>query len=146
MDLKDCIKFANENLVCYIATVDGDQPRVRAFLMWFADETGFYFHTAAIKSVCKQLKANPKIEACFYAPDEPSAGGKMMRVAGEVEFLDDIALKTRLFEERPFLKELGLKAPDDLPPVAIFRIYTGEAYFWTMKDNIKESEIKRINF
>jgi len=42
-DSQDCIKFANENPVCYIATMDGDQPRVRGFLMWFADEKGFYF-------------------------------------------------------------------------------------------------------
>jgi uncharacterized pyridoxamine 5'-phosphate oxidase family protein len=42
-DYQDCIKFANENPVCYIATMDGDQPRVRGFLMWFADEKGFYF-------------------------------------------------------------------------------------------------------
>ncbi len=146
MDLNDCIKFANENPVCYVATVDGDQPRVRAFLMWFADETGFYFHTAATKSVYKQLKANPKTEVCFYAADTPPAGGRMMRVSGKVEFLDDAELKTRLFKERPFLKMTGLKAPDKLPPVAIFRIYTGEAHFWTMEDNIKESEIEKISF
>jgi nitroimidazol reductase NimA-like FMN-containing flavoprotein (pyridoxamine 5'-phosphate oxidase superfamily) len=43
MDYKDCIKFANENPVCYVATADGDQPRVWGLLMWFADETGFFF-------------------------------------------------------------------------------------------------------
>ena len=69
-----------------------------------------------------------------------------MRVSGKVEFLDDAELKTRLFKERPFLKMTGLKAPDELPPVAIFRIYTGEAHFWTMEDNIKESEIEKISF
>ena len=61
MEFKDCIKFANENPVSYIATVDGDQPRVRAFLMWFADESGFYYHTGTAKSVYKQLKNNPRV-------------------------------------------------------------------------------------
>jgi uncharacterized pyridoxamine 5'-phosphate oxidase family protein len=30
MELKDCIKFANETPVCYLATAEGDQPSVRA--------------------------------------------------------------------------------------------------------------------
>ena len=144
MDYKDCIKFANENPVCYVATADGDQPRVRGFLMWFADETGFYFHTGTPKSVCKQLKENPKVELCFYNPDAPP-GGKMMRVAGKVEFLDDITLKTRLLEERPFLKAIATGGPED-PLLVIFRVYTGEAHFWTMENNMRESEIERIKF
>ncbi|MCE7698204.1 MAG: hypothetical protein K8E24_005000 [Methanobacterium paludis] len=36
MDFEDCIKFANETPVCYLATADGDQPRVRALGFWFA--------------------------------------------------------------------------------------------------------------
>lgn len=38
MDFKDCINFANENKTCYLATVDGDQPRVRALGMHYADD------------------------------------------------------------------------------------------------------------
>jgi hypothetical protein len=33
LNFSDCVKFANENPVTYIATADGDQPRVRAFAM-----------------------------------------------------------------------------------------------------------------
>jgi len=142
MDYQDCVTFANENPVSYIATIKGSQPRVRVFLMWFADETGFYFHTGTPKSACKQLNENPKVELCFYNPDAPP-GGKMMRVAGEVEFLDDVGLKTRLLEERPFLKAIATGGAED-PLLAIFRVYTGEAHFWTMEDNMREPEIKRI--
>lgn len=140
MDLKDCIKFASENPVCYIATDDGDQPRVRAFLMWFADESGFYFHTGFPKDVYKQLNRNPKVEICFNTPKLD----KMMRLAGEVEFLDDSDLRARLLEDRPFLKAF-MKGPDN-PLLAIFRIPRGEAWFWTMADNLKESEVPRIRF
>jgi uncharacterized pyridoxamine 5'-phosphate oxidase family protein len=97
MDLKDCLRFANESPVSYVTTKDGDQPRVRALLIWFADESGFYYHTRALKSVCQQLKRNPN-----------------------VEFLDDPAPKDRLLEERPFFKAL-VKGPDD-PRLAVFRI------------------------
>jgi pyridoxamine 5'-phosphate oxidase len=140
VDLKDCTKFANENPVCYVATEDGDWPRVRAFRMWFADETGFYFHTGSTKSVFKQLLSNPRIEVCFCTPNF----GKMMRVTGKAEFLDSIALKKRLVEERTFLKAI-VKGPDD-PLLTIFRIPSGEAHFWTMAENMRELEIPRIRF
>lgn len=145
MSFQDCIKFANENPVSYIATTEGEQPRVRAFLMWFADETGFYFHTGAPKRVSGQLRSNPKIEVCFYAPKLPPNIGKMMRVTGEVEFVDDINLKTRLLEERPFLKTMGTGKPED-PLLVVFRIHTGEACFWTMEDEMKRLDAKRIKF
>jgi len=91
MDIADCVKFANENPVTYIATAEGDQPRVRAFAMWFADNTGFYHHTGTPKSVCQQLRKNPKVELCFYAPGAQGTG-RMMRVCGKVEFLEDKSL------------------------------------------------------
>ena len=90
MSFQDCVKFANENPVCYVATTDGDQPRVRAFVIFFADENGFYFGTLSPKDVSRQLKTNPKVEVCFYNNARPM---KMMRVTGEVEFLDDMVLK-----------------------------------------------------
>ena len=145
MEITDCTKFANEKPVCYLATADGDQPRVRGLLLWFADKSGFYFHTGSTKSVCKQLKKNPKMEVCFFAPEQPQKVGKMLRVAGKVKFLNDLALKARLLEERPFLKAIGTGKPDD-PLLAVFHIYTGEAYFWTMENNLRESEIERIKF
>lgn len=143
MNFKDCIEFANKYPVCYLATVEGDQPRVRGFMMWYADENGFYFHTGTSKNVCRQLKKNPNIEVCFFAPD-PNVG-KMMRVTGKARFLDDINLKARLLEERPFLKAIGIAKPDD-PLLAVFQIYSGEARFWTMENNMRESEIKGIRF
>lgn len=145
MELKDCIEFANKNPVSYIATVDGDQPRVRGFLLWYADESGFYFHTGTTKNVYKQLKKNPKLEACFFAPAPPPQVGKMMRVAGKVKFVDDISLKTRLLEERPFLKAIGIDRPEN-PLLAVFQIYTGVAYFWTMENNMREDESERVRF
>ena len=145
MTLADCTRFANENPVCYIATADGDQPRVRAFMMWFADETGFYFHCGSPKAVYKQLQKNPRVEVCYFVPGSAPQDSKMMRVSGEVEILDDAALKTKLLEERPMLKAMGVTGPDD-PILAVFRITRGEAYFWTMADNMHESEVERVRF
>jgi uncharacterized pyridoxamine 5'-phosphate oxidase family protein len=144
MDFQDCIKFANENPVCYVATQDGDQPRVRVFLMWFADENGFYFATLSPKEVSKQLKNNPKVELCFYNNPEELPNGRMMRVTGEVEFLDDEELKKKILEERAFLEELAGQPIE--PLIEVFRINTGEAHFWTLPDVLKEPELERIKF
>lgn len=144
MDFAECIKFANENSVTYIATAEGDQPRVRAFAMWFADKTGFYYHTGTPKSVCRQLKKNPKVELCFYAPGEQGAG-KMMRVSGKVEFLKDRALEERLFRDRPWVRD-PMKAPPKDAKLAMFRITHGEAYFWTMEYNMRERDAPRVTF
>jgi pyridoxamine 5'-phosphate oxidase len=144
MNFKDCLKFASENPVSFIASMEGEQPRVRAFLMWFADESGFYYHTGTAKNVYKQLKNNPNVEICFYHVGGDMMARNMMRVAGEVEFLDDANLRARLLEERPFLKAL-MKSSSD-PVLAIFRIPKGEAWFWSMAENMRETEIPRINF
>jgi len=137
MDIQDCIEFANENRVCFLATTEKDQPRVRALGFWFADETGFYFQTGDMKSLYHQLKSNPKTEVCFYRPGVRI--GLMMRISGEVEFLDDPQLKEKVLEERPFLKGYGLTI--NHPGLIIFRILHGQAHFWTMENNLKPKEV-----
>lgn len=85
MGLKEIMDFAKSNPVAYIATVDGSQPRVRAFDMWKADETGFYFHNNATVGVYNQMTGNSKVELFF-----PSPGGKeALRVLGNATLLSD---------------------------------------------------------
>lgn len=136
MNLNDCIQFVNANPVCFLATAEGEQPRVRALGFWFADETGFYFQTGNIKEFPRQLEQNPKTEVCFYHHE--GMIGTMLRIAGEVEFLNDRQLKERVMEERPFLRNFGLTA--DSPGLIIFRIAHGRAHFWTMENNLKPKE------
>ncbi len=140
MTLQDCIKFTNENPICYLATVEKDQPRVRALAFWFADESGFYFQTGAMKQFYHQLQENPKTEVCFFNSEQGM--GIMLRIAGEVEFLDDIKLKEKVIADRQFLKNFGMSA--DSPGLIIFRIAHGQAHFWTMETNLKPKEY--INF
>jgi uncharacterized pyridoxamine 5'-phosphate oxidase family protein len=144
MDFKDCVAFANEHPVCYVATIDGDQARVRGFMMCFADETGFYFATLSPKAVTEQLKSNPKIEVCYYNNPAELAGAKQMRVTGEAEFVNDASLHKRVCQERAFLGDI-IGEPID-PYIEIFRIHTGEAHFWTMMDVMTERELERIKF
>jgi len=135
--MKKCIEFANENPVCYLASVEGDQPRVRALGFWFADETGFYFQIGAIKELYGQLQKNPKTEVCIYKHE--GMIGTMLRISGAIEFVDDIKLKEKVLVDRPFLKSFGLTAQS--PDLIIFRIAHGKAHFWTMENNLKPKEI-----
>jgi pyridoxamine 5'-phosphate oxidase len=141
MSFKEYADFANENKTCYFATVEGDQPRVRALGMWFADETGFYFQAQSVKAMIKQLETSPKVEAYFCTKDF----SKVMRVSGKVKFIDDLKMRAKCIEERPFVKNFGITEPDN-PLLAVFHLYTGEAYFWTFADSMKEAQIPRVKF
>ncbi|MGZ7182111.1 MAG: pyridoxamine 5'-phosphate oxidase family protein [Halobacteriota archaeon] len=146
MDFEQYVKFANEHPLCSVATVDGDQPHVRSFGMWFADTSGFYLSTTKMKDVYRQLSVNPKVELSFFAPPEnPEAQGSAMdigiemRVTGTAEFIDDPALRDRLFTDRPFLRPLA-------DVVKIMHVKDAEAWFWKWENNMRESEIERVRF
>jgi len=140
MNIQDCIKFTNENPICYLATTEGTQPRVRALGFWFADETGFYFQTATVKEIPSQLKKNPNVEACFYKHE--GMIGTMLRIAGKVEFVNELKYREKAFKDRPFLKSFGLSV--DSPNLILFRVSHGQAHFWSMENNLKPKEV--INF
>lgn len=155
--MKDCIKYANENRDCFLSTLEDDQPRVRPVRMAFADETGFYFATVSIKNFYRQLKKNKKIEVCFYPLGLKVRSTKYMRVAGEIEILEDGELKEKVLSSEPPMKREGELYDKSLPASPIppipkggeiipFRIYKGEAYFWIPNYNFRESEVKRIQF
>ena len=140
MEIDDYIKFANANPASYLATVDGGQPRVRALLMLFADTSGLYYGVSTAKDVYKQLKANPKVEVCFFEPKSNlnemfGYRGKMMRVTGQVEFLNDLDLKKKLIEARSLLNLMGL-TPES-PGLIIFRVAKCTAHFWTRETDLE---------
>jgi len=137
MNFKDCIDFANENPLAWLATSDDNQPHVRAMLMWHADETGFYIQSATMKELTNQITKNPNIEIAFFKPDEGT--GTMLRVEGKAEIINDIKIKEKCLEDRPFLKDFGLTAEGE--ELFIFRISHGKAHFWRMETNLNPKEI-----
>ena len=136
MSIVEYVKFANENPMCYLATVEADQPRVRAMGMWYADETGFWFQAQSVKALYKQIQKNPKVEVYFCTPKF----SKVMRVSGKMKIVEDMEVKKKCIAE-----SMGITEPDD-PLLAVFHLYTGEAFFWTMADSMKEADIPREKF
>jgi uncharacterized pyridoxamine 5'-phosphate oxidase family protein len=108
--------------------------------MWFADLTGFYFHTGKSKNVYRQLVECPVGEAAFS-----TKSGEVARVSGDVEILPDPLLKERLLRERPWVvdKNDPLETESD---IAIFRIARGTALLWTSAYNSRENDIPRVLF
>ena len=71
-------EFLKEAGVYYLATVDGDQPRVRPFGTAHIFEGKLYIQTGKVKPTSKQLAANPKAEICAFM------NGRWIRIAGEL--------------------------------------------------------------
>ena len=143
MNLRDANNFARKVGTCFMATREAGQPRVRPVSV-MDEETGFYFATVEGKRLHRQLLDNPLVEACFYDHTSPPDGGTVLRVSGDVEFVEDLDMKTRILKKSPVLQSI-FSGPDDVNYV-LYRIAHGEARFWTMADFGKESQIKGILF
>lgn len=122
----------NANPAFHLATLDGNQPRVRGMLLFRADENGIIFHTASTKDVYAQIKENPKAEMCF------SGEGIQIRVAGVLEQVIDEELKEEIFNHpsRKFLQAWKENGIEHL--LQIFRMKNCEAVTWTMETNFEE--------
>jgi len=142
--IEEIKKFANQNPAAWVATAVGDQPHVRAMAMWFADETGFYFHTGTQKRLSEQLRNNQKVEIGFYNQGDGMGTMQMVRITGEIEMINDAELEKRLFKDRPWLHNVFEAYPNDR--IFMFRVAHGEAQYWNMGLNCKEKETKPIVF
>ena len=85
-------KFLKEAGVYYLATVEGDQPRVRPFGTAHIFEGKLYIQTGKVKPVSKQLAANPKAEICAFKD------GTWLRIAGELINDDRIEAKKSMLD------------------------------------------------
>jgi uncharacterized pyridoxamine 5'-phosphate oxidase family protein len=136
----DVLAFVRENPVCFIATIDGDQPRVRGFLTVLFSDGNIYFTTGTMKNVYTQLSKNPKVELCYCSRDFRT----MLRIAGSIEIIDDKEKKRQLLNERDYLKSFGGNVDD--PTFLLLRMSHGKARFWTLEMNMREKEIPVIEF
>ena len=107
-------KFLDDAQTYYLATVEGDQPRVRPFGTALVYEDKLYIQTGRVKNVSKQIAANPKVEICAFQ------GGKWIRIAGELVNDDRREPKAAMLEKMPSLKAM-YSADDDNTQVLYFK-------------------------
>jgi len=84
----------------YLATVEGDQPRVRPFGTAHIFEDKLYIQTGKIKPTSKQLAANPKAELCACMD------GTWLRVACELVEDDRVEAKKSMLDAYPHLRRM----------------------------------------
>ena len=97
--------------VFFIATADGDQPRVRPFGTAHIFENKLYIQTGKAKPCSKQILENPKVEICAFQ------GGTWVRIAGELVEDDRVEAKKSMLDAYPNLRGMY----DENVAVASFR-------------------------
>lgn len=91
-------QFLKEAGVYYLATVEGDQPRVRPFGTAHIFEGKLYIQTGKVKPVSKQLGENPKAEICAFHKDA------WIRIAGTLVEDDRNEAKKSMLDAYPNLR------------------------------------------
>lgn len=92
--------FLKDAQVYYLATVEGDQPRVRPFGTAEIFEGKLYIQTGKKKDIFKQLEANPKAEVCAFK------NGTWLRVAGKLMHDDRREPEIDMLDKNPSLKNM----------------------------------------
>ena len=126
MDYEKIVKFLKEAGAYYLATVEGDQPRVRPFGTINEFEGKLYIQTGKSKEVSKQLHINPKAEICAFM------NGEWLRIACTLVEDDNVNARKSMLDAYPQLR--GMYSEDDgntevfylKDAVATFSSFTGE--------------------
>ena len=103
--MQKVVQFLKDAEEYYLATTDGDQPRVRPFGTAHVFEGRLYIQTGKVKDVSKQIHANPKVEICAFR------NGEWLRVAGTLVEDDRLEARESMLDAYPTLK--GMYAADD---------------------------------
>ena len=105
-------KFLDEAQTYYLATVDGDQPRVRPFGTAEIFEDHLYIQTGKSKDVYKQIEKNPNVELCAFKD------GKWIRVSGKLVADDRREAKKDMLDKNPELR--GMYNEDDDNTIVLY--------------------------
>ena len=98
--MEKVVQFLKDAQTYYLATVDGDQPRVRPFGTANVYDGKLYIQTGKVKDVSKQLHKNPKAEICAFKD------GVWLRVAGELIEDDSFEARKSMLDAYPELRAM----------------------------------------
>lgn len=98
--MNEVYEFLKKCGVYYLATAEGDQPRVRPFGTAEIFEGRLYIQTGKVKDVANQMKENPKVELCAFS------GGKWIRITAEAVLDENIEAQKHMLEAHPELKAM----------------------------------------
>ncbi len=98
--MKDVFEFLEKAGTYYLATAEGDQPRVRPFGTVDLFEDRLYIQTGKKKEVAKQIEKNPKVEICAFM------NGDWLRVSGTLVEDDRREARKHMLDKYPSLRAM----------------------------------------
>ena len=116
--MQEVYDFLKKAGTYYLATLEGDQPRVRPFGTIDIFEGRLYIQTGLKKDVAKQMLTHPKVELCAFD------AGKWIRVTAEAVLDENIEAQKHMLDAHPELK--GMYQPGD-GNTAVFALENGTA-------------------
>ena len=123
--MKEIQRFLKECGVYYLATVEGDQPRVRPFGTAEIFEDHLYIQTGKKKDVFKQIEANNNVEICAFKD------GKWIRVTGKLVLDDRVLAKKYMLDMNPNLRGMYNELDDN---TAVLYFESGQAIISSFTD------------
>jgi len=128
--MEEVYEFLKRCRTYYLATMDGDQPRVRPFGTVNIFEGKLYIQTGKVKAVSKQIAANPKIEICAYDGDN-----QWLRIQAIAVEDDRVEAKQSLLDKYPELQSM-YSATDDNTQVFYLKDATATFYSFTAEPKV----------
>lgn len=129
--MKEVLDFIKKCGTYYLATVEGDQPRVRPFGTIEIFENKLYLQMGKVKNVSKQLAANPKAEICCF----DGASGTWLRLCGELVNDDRVEAKKHMLDCYPNLRGM-YNENDDNTQVLYFKNATATFASFTSEPKV----------
>ncbi|HMM19149.1 MAG TPA: pyridoxamine 5'-phosphate oxidase family protein [Selenomonadales bacterium] len=123
--MNEVLAFLKDNPIFYLATVEGNIPKVRPFGFIMEYEGKLYFSTSNQKPVYKQLRANPHFEVSTTAKT-----GEWLRLHGKAVFDTNKGTKQAALDAMPMLSKM-YSVDDSI--FELFYVEDGEATFNDMK-------------
>ena len=107
-------QFLDEAKTYYLATVEGDQPRVRPFGTALVYNGKLYIQTGKVKNVSKQLEKNPNASICAFKDN------RWLRLEGELVRDERVEAKKHMLDAYPYLRGM-YNENDDNTEVLYFK-------------------------
>ena len=126
--MEEVQKFLKECGVYYLATIDGDKPRVRPFGTAEIFDNHLYIQTGKKKDVFKQIENNNRVELCGFKD------GKWIRVSGSLVLDDRVEAKKDMLDKNPGLRGMYNELDDN---TAVLYFESGEAVISSFTDEPK---------
>ncbi|MBQ2657841.1 MAG: pyridoxamine 5'-phosphate oxidase family protein [Erysipelotrichaceae bacterium] len=123
--MKEVLEFIKSCGVYYLATTEGDQPRVRPFGTAEEFEGKLYIQTGKKKDCYKQLLENPNAEICCFKD------GRWLRLKGKLIPDDRVEAKKDMLDKNPSLR--GMYNENDDNTIVLY-FEEGEATFYSFTE------------